>query len=117
MQAANVFLFGRQIVRGRRGGHWPSAEGGITVGSHSDEQHPFGGLSCPYGAIHLLLAPTIFDGSHWVGVGAAIGRPLGVTVFDGSHWAAGNFVDMPSARYFCRWQNRYNSASQNFDMI
>ena len=36
-------------------------------------------------------------------------------------WAAAirriNFVDMPSARYFCRWQNRYNSASQNFDML
>ena len=30
-------------IDGRRGGQWPSAEGGMFVGSYSDEQHPFGG--------------------------------------------------------------------------
>ena len=33
---------------------------------------PQGGLSCPCGAIHLLAAPTAFDGRYSAGVG----RPL-----------------------------------------
>ena len=61
-----------QLILGRRGGHWPSAEGAIIVGSYSDEQHPFGGLSCPCGAIYILLAPTVLDGGYSVGVGNGV---------------------------------------------